>query len=771
MAGLLRIKYNNVEVEKRLTATTSDIFYIENSAMFPIRIAVECKDWASPLNSADLSKIFSLYKSSIDSNEIDKILIISRHELGQSPSESLARMPNTKYMQYDVFTHNLMDFQLLLQNNVAAFENHEASKNFIQPRCKGKSTVLCDEVYEWISRENAPVSMVYGGYGLGKTSFSHYLASELSKKYRENNFDRIPIRIPLGGLFTKQDLQALICSELTGVEGRPAVGNFAYDIFHHMVRRGAILLILDGFDEMKHAMLIEDFEFTFEQMSPLFEGNSKVIILGRPDAFFDAEEEDRIITSLLASTAFVNDTIEKFEVDQFTREEVDKYLAHFCKENKISGNEKNFISDLKEREYEILARPVQLNMFTKIISSLSKTADIKLTRYRLYLEFVKRFVRRESEKKARSVTDNHENIKFGYDDPRSKFMQNIAWWILTERRENRFLPSDIPNIALPTELRLKKSRIASIREALIGSIVEHTDKTDSETGLIGKKGANYFYFPHKSYMEFLVSQYFCREEFTKEMYRQFFNYANPEMISFVREGPNVGAQNIELGLEYVLGNVPREVIQIASTSYNFIKYVESESLLEISHSRKYLAYEYFTLNNKFENLEKLILIMHNKAYVNKSISAYLILTGDYLLKHNTESFACRLIAQSLDNLPNLLIEEILRGDRVERYPDSNFLNSAILFRYLRVDRDGIWKFDPGNLHSDGIRMSGNSMYCDGYGNFQGNTLNDEIMIDTDRVKEFVRTSDAKKIQLAETFLGMKSIPTLKIAGRLAEFIT
>ena len=764
------MKTNTVEIEKRLTATTADIFYIENAAMFPVRIAVECKDWATPLSSRSLSDIFSLYKSSIVANEIDKLLIISRHELGQQPSETVDRMSDTVYMQYDVFVHNLMDFQLLLQNNVAAFQNHEASKNFIQPRCRNTANKLSDKVYAWLENSNSPVSMVYGGYGLGKTSFSHYLAAELSKKYRNNAFDRIPIRIPLGGLFTKQDLQALICSELTGAEGSPAVGKFAYDIFLHMVRHGSIFLILDGFDEMKHAMSIEDFEFTFEQMSPLFEGKSKVTILGRPDAFFDAEEEERIITSLLASTGLENETVTTLEVAQFSKEEIDQYLAHFCKDKNLSTIEINFIGSLKEREYEILARPVQINMFTKIVNSLSNSTYAELTRYRLYQEFVKRFVRREIGKKARKTSSQDQKMKIGYNDPRSKFMQNIAWWILTNHRENRFLPNDIPYEVLPKELKVRGSDLASIREALIGSIVEHSDNGDAESGLIGKKGANYFYFPHKSYMEFLVSQYFCRVAFTKEMYREFFVYANPEMISFVREGPNEGAQNIAQGLEYVLGNVPRELIKIASGSANFQVDISDERIGKLNNPRKYLTYEHLLSKGGLSDIEKFLLRITSVARTNKTISAMFILNGDYISQRNSKNFIGRLIAMALINLPDVILEEILLGSRRENYTDNNFVYSIILCRCLIIDPDGIWYFKPSTLLTYGVKLAANSMHCSEYGKSEEKKVFERIQIYTDDIKELITADGAKKQKLIKDFFDLKSIPSLRLDGRAGELI-
>lgn len=351
VAGLLTIKFSTVEPEKRLAATTADVFYIDDNSSFPLKIAVECKDWSTPLTSSNLADIHNLYRPSLDSGEIDRLLIVSRHELGIHPTETLNRLGNVAYKQFDTFVHSLMNFSLLLQNNIAAFKNHDSYNNFIHPRVEGSPVKLADAVLQWLAAEDSPVAMVYGGYGLGKTSFSHYLASSLTVSYRQNQFKRIPIRLPLGGLFTKQDLKALVCAELTGAEGQPAVGNFTYDLFVQMVRSGAIFLILDGFDEMRHAMSIEDFAYTFEQMSPLFQGDSKAIILGRPDAFFDNSEETDVINSLLSATQAKDDQIPKFEVDRFTREEVDLYIENFCSTRTLTPAELALVKSLRDKEY------------------------------------------------------------------------------------------------------------------------------------------------------------------------------------------------------------------------------------------------------------------------------------------------------------------------------------------------------------------------------------------------------------------------------------
>ncbi|SEL36867.1 NACHT domain-containing protein [Pacificibacter marinus] len=716
VAGLLEIKFNNVRIEERLTATTADVFYTDDLSTFPQNIAVECKDWSNPLTSSNLADIHSLYSPSLQSGEIDKLLIISNHELGMSPSETVKRLANTRYLQFDRFVHGLMNFQLLLQHNLAAFKNHEASQNYVQPRLRGTDVSLFETVEKWLVEPNNPVSMVYGGYGVGKTSFSLFLADALTKKYRSGQFDRIPIRIALGHLFTKQDLKALVCSELTGAEGQPAVANFTFELFLQMLNSGSIFLILDGFDEMRHAMSVEDFAYTFEQMSVFFRGKSKAIILGRPDAFFDEQEETDVVDALLSNAEICSDGLRKFEVDLFSRQETEEYIGNFKASNQLTDEELQLIDDLQDSEFEILSRPVQLSMFTKVTRTYSKRRNGPLTRYKLYEEFVKRFTQREEEKPARSVLDKSGGYQVGYSDPRSQFMQNLAWWISSAHRENRFLPSEIPMDTLPQELRRGRNQADALREALVGSIAEHNFK-QTETGVVGRKGANYYYFPHKSYIEFLVSQYFCRVPFSKEMYRNFFKFANPEMISFVKEGPNIGAQNITLGMQHVISNVPRDLISIGTQSEKLRENAQSMMKGELTDANRYLLYELFIQSNAVKDIERLLLFSVNNARVSKRISTALRLNRDYLLRYSSATYAERLVANSLFASSAVRIKEVSEAAFKPGYMDGTFIPQLVLGKCLQRHKSQAWSFDPLALDelNDGETSSG--LRCEDYGQY------------------------------------------------------
>lgn len=310
----------------------------------------------------------------------------------------------------------------------------------------------------------------------------------MTERHRSGEFDRIPIRITLSQLFTKQDLKGVICSALTGADGGAAVRNFVYNLFIQMNREGYFLLILDGFDEMRHAMTLEEFRFIFEDMALLFEGRSKTIILGRPDSFFSADEENAVIDAILTNVLGDLKRLTKIKVDLLRRDQIDVYLDNFLA-RKVDDTNIERLKEFKQRavedEFDILSRPVQLNMFTSIMSRLA-APDAKFSRYDLYFQFIYRFVQRENNKASRKFGEEHDGgWSLGYSDPRTIFMQKLAWWLLTEKKENRFRAHEVPSDFVPQSIRNARGNGAALREIIVGSVVEHL--AEQPTGAIRTK--------------------------------------------------------------------------------------------------------------------------------------------------------------------------------------------------------------------------------------------------------------------------------------------
>jgi hypothetical protein len=658
VAALLQCVHSEVDVEKSLSITTADVFFVdESNQIFPKKVAVECKDWKKGLASSDIAEIYNLYKPSLDSGEIDNLLIIGEKELSQQPSRSASQLRGVAYISFERFVQSLMNFSYVLQDNIAAYRNHDSSRNFIHTNVRGQDKSLEQAALEWLeSAEN--ILLTYGGYGVGKTSFSLYFCKHMTERYRSGLFDRIPIRITLGDLFTKQDLKGVICSALTGADGGATVRNFSYNLFIQMNREGYFLLILDGFDEMRHAMTLDDFRFIFEDMAVLFGGNSKTIILGRPDSFFSADEENAVIDAILTNVLGDFRRLRKVEVDLLRRDQVVAYLDNFLGGTADVTTSKQ-LETLKDRalekEFDILSRPVQLKMFTTIMGSL--ISDSGFSRYDLYFQFIYRFVQRENAKSSRKFGSEQEGgIAIGYSDPRTVFMQKLAWWLLTEKKENRFKPHEVPTDFVPHAIRNARGTDAALREIIIGSVVEHL----GEQTVIGTKGPRIYYFPHKSYVEFLVAEFFCRETFSVEMYVSFFKSMNSEILSFIAEGPAEAVANMRTGLEYAKGTVSADVFVIAARDPAIEK--EATKLAEgnTTPGRLYVFYQYLLKNAKSaQDIESFLFSTISRATAMNRVAPAYAMLSDYLGRVKGALLIERLIALIFNKVGIFKLKEML----------------------------------------------------------------------------------------------------------------
>jgi hypothetical protein len=98
-----------------------------------------------------------------------------------SPRLSADGINNVIYSTFDEFQASLMNFTGLLKNNIIIYQHDETSSDFIETRVRDRGETLLHYVTTWLESHYSGL-IIYGGYGFGKTTFSLYLASLLSKK-------------------------------------------------------------------------------------------------------------------------------------------------------------------------------------------------------------------------------------------------------------------------------------------------------------------------------------------------------------------------------------------------------------------------------------------------------------------------------------------------------------------------------------------------------------------------------------------------------------
>jgi hypothetical protein len=166
-------------------------------------------------------------------------------------------------------------------------------------------------------------------------------------------------------------------------------------------------------------------------------------------------------------------------------------------------------------------------------------------------------------------------------------MRSVAWWILTVKKENRFLAHEIPEEYIPAHLRARRASSSGLREALVGSVIEPI----SMARVIDSKGKRYYYFPHKSYIEFLVAEFFIESSFSVDIFRSFIAVVNREILSFIAEqstlerlslaepdirgeGHKSALSKLRDGLTYILGPVDPYLVSLCAQDTSIDKEFE-----------------------------------------------------------------------------------------------------------------------------------------------------------------------------------------------------
>jgi hypothetical protein len=256
-------------------------------------IAVECKRYATPLTRDAVVSIWADWEPLIAQGLVDEILIVAAS--GLAPT-ALAYVETRRGLQsqrledllassirFDSYLHSLSSQYLEESDGLPSY--------YLRPTdIDGRD--LEELIFTWASSTSGPRQpiAVLGGYGLGKTSFALHLASALATMRLQDVTRRVPILIRLQELIGEQSLEGLLGKHFTATHDAPG---YSFSRFLTLNRDGHLIVILDGFDEMRQLLTWREFRHNLRELNRLCIGDSCVLILGRPTAF-DTDAQQRL---------------------------------------------------------------------------------------------------------------------------------------------------------------------------------------------------------------------------------------------------------------------------------------------------------------------------------------------------------------------------------------------------------------------------------------------------------------------------------------------
>lgn len=517
-----------IEREHPVGHQAVDIYYEELASFGVVPVACECKDYGSPLTRSQLeTKIWPKYGPLLQNKEVKAVRVITPFPVGVD-AQRYAQSVGFTITTVDDLESGIMDFGVYLRAMRSQFAEGGLDQYYLPVRFDNQADAE-DFLTTWLNGEHSRPIAVLATYGMGKSSLAKRMAWLQAGRHLANNQARIPILIQLQDISTEQDIRGLITKHLAA---QHVVHNFHYELFCELNRRGRFFLIFDGFDEMRQAMSFSDLRFNFSEINRLVEGHSRVLLLGRPTVFKDAAERQYALHGIRGETQRrVSDAPDYVELEI---QDLDAARAHELMQTygryalthsaAIRGEaisaeafEERLLYVRNHPELSVLSqRPVQARMLVDL--ALDPYVEWRtFSRYELYQEFVQRFLEREALKRARQ--------RFTAEQ-RERFQRELAWWMWTSDHASGFEVRALPRELFSQHTAHPDEADGVARDLLMGTVLD-------------SKSQDRYYFRHRSYLEFLVAQHVCTEEWTARSLAAVPDRLTEEIAAFIKDSPEI----------------------------------------------------------------------------------------------------------------------------------------------------------------------------------------------------------------------------------------
>lgn len=527
---LLQLQGWQVTEEKILGHKKIDAYAERPDSLGAIqRLAIECKGWERPLSQNDVTFIYANYHPLIEANLIDTILIVTIEGLAPSASTYIGQTRSLRHLTHSQLLNTLIDFKVHIQGMISAYMADDVSKYYVPQDYSEGEGIIEQYLLDWVeSTDTRPVA-VLGGYGFGKTTLAKRLAHKLALRCIENTSARIPVIIPLATIATDQTLEGLLGRQFTSIT---LCHNYNFQLFTSLNVRGRFVFFLDGFDEMKKTMSWDSLVFNLTQLNQLVTPKSKVILLGRPSTFLSSDEQNEALHGRIRRVGIERRVLgwpdyKELHLRPFARRQVSsfiqKYLETLPAENQADAEKRHRVARYLEnvespqgkRLLDLASRPVQLRMLMELLPEYTGPID-RLTVAVLYSEFIDLLLRREAAKPARTAFTKEQRLRFA---------ARLAYWMWQDDQRSDIELAKIPESLFEGYLDKAASdvNLSDIKRDLLSG------------GFLDRKPPSVFYFPHRSFQEYLVAEELSNLLYNRDSAANDCAYLTPEATSFVIE--------------------------------------------------------------------------------------------------------------------------------------------------------------------------------------------------------------------------------------------
>ena len=431
-------------------------------------------------------------------------MIVSQHGF-EAGALTLAGEHGIIALNYDQLVSQIIDFSTYRERCMRDYEQAGFEQGVPLKRLYVEQDIiedgtrkeypLSDYVEEWMANDTQNLLVILADFGIGKTSYTLKLASELAAKRKLGNTGITPVRIELKSYREALKYETMIINHLTEFK----VPTTGYEAFDFLLRTGEVLLILDAFDEMQVQVNEEITRKNFDELYKAVaeKDKAKVILTCRTHYFREHPVVESLVYDIDAPEGFrtpagtalykhisCRQNCRICFLQPFDEEKIKEYLCNpFFKEGEAT------LEMLEENPglRDLATRPVLLAMIAQSFREISKKGDMPSTAA-LYEVYIQKWIERD---------DARTNLT---KQGKGGFAEALATRLWIENRERMHYSELRPMVE-----QHFKSRIRVPQDA---EYAEHEVRTAS---FLTRDAEGNYGFAHKSFMEFFLARKFAGE--------------------------------------------------------------------------------------------------------------------------------------------------------------------------------------------------------------------------------------------------------------------
>jgi len=510
----------------------------------PIRIIFECKYRSNaPIGNQDIYDFATVFRAIREVEKINEAILVSNITFTRFAKDA-GKAIGITLLTYNEILIKVANFKPYLQLFIQEYESTPIFSTYINLNCctanqmkkiesitddnKRKKEILkyemnVDEViFNWLNSESKLQFLLLGDYGTGKTTVCKQLLYILAQQYLDDcESNRIPLLITLREYSKGSGARQLITDFLVN----KCSININYETFRRLNKLGKFVIVFDGFDEMSTSVNASVTIEAIQNISELIEDSSKVIITGRPGYFPTQSDLEQGFK-------------EKQPIDPYERAHIESaeqkhtfYKHHYL----LPLDRPKIIEMLNKRRNDLLSigngnieevitiidntynladlaeRPVLLDIIIKTLPSLSNELE-RINTYKLYHIYTDYWIDREESKGRKLINKKSKML----------FMEELSIQMFNQDQLSIHYLEISPSI----------KKYFKIDE---GDKLDYFDHDIRTCSFLNRDSNGYYYFAHKSFMEFFVSVKINLEILLKENWHFGRKLLTKEICKFINE--------------------------------------------------------------------------------------------------------------------------------------------------------------------------------------------------------------------------------------------